>query len=100
LQPVKAVTSAASVDQVDAAHASADDAGAVASLVARSKVGDAAANQNARSQSLCGGCSLSSTRSTPDEYRTYELLPPFRSALPSRSKPSTSSLASIRRRAG
>ena len=41
MQPVKAVTGAASVDEVDAAHASADDAVAVASLVARSKVGDA-----------------------------------------------------------
>jgi RNA polymerase sigma-70 factor, ECF subfamily len=38
---VNAVTDAASVDQVDAAQPSADDAVVVASLVARSKAGDA-----------------------------------------------------------
>jgi len=41
LQRVNAVTDAASVDQVDAAQTSVDDAVVVASLVARSKAGDA-----------------------------------------------------------
>ena len=38
---MKAVTGTASVDEVDAAHASTDDSVVVASLVARSKEGDA-----------------------------------------------------------